>query len=189
MKNVSLISLVSLLSISANSFAETKFYIETDPATFLMSGDSLHLKFSNTAMPNWRLGIGTYSLEMPDLLVDINKANKDKNWNVEITRGIGFFAEYYFNPDLTGWMVGAQLSEQKMEVNRLQNTVSAEFKNGMAMASLGYRYRPFDSSFYILPWVGMGYTKTTEGKSERLAAGYDVDPWVGFMTLHIGYEF
>lgn len=186
--------LISAFALSAtigsfSSQAESKFYMETDPATFLMKGDSIHFKFSTDSLPHWRFGIGTYSLELPDLLVDLNSDNKNEGWEVDITRGVGFFSEYYFNEDLSGWMLGLQVSEQKMEVVSKELGKAAEFTNGLAMASFGYRYNIEGTNFYVLPWAGIGYAKTIEGKPGRLASTYDQDPWLSFMTFHIGYSF
>jgi hypothetical protein len=175
--------------LASHSNAESQFYIETDPATFLMKGDSFHIKYSSTSLPNWRFGLGTYSLEFPSALVDVNSENKNKGWDVEVTRGVGFFSEYYFNESLDGLMVGLQVSEQKMNVSSSKLNESAEFTNGMAMGSIGYRYNFEGTNFYVLPWAGFGYTTTTDGKDERVASTYDQDPWIGFMTFHLGYSF
>lgn len=188
MKNSTLISAAILASISTTAFADNKFAIETDPYTFIQSGDSLHIKFSPDAAPNWRLGLGVYSLELPSFMVDLNSENDDKDWMVDLERGVGLFADYYFNTNQEGWYVGAQLSTQDYVVSA-ENSY-AEYTNGLLMFSLGYRYPLFDSKkWYVQPWMGLGYTKTTSGKQDRLAAGYDVDPLVGFATLHVGYQF
>ncbi len=184
---------VSMLCVNfllvPQSNAENKFYIETDPATFLMKGDSFHIKYSSSNLPNWRFGIGTYSLEFPSALIDINGENKNKGLDVEISRGIGVFSEYYFDEGMSGLMVGLQISEQKMNVSSSKLHESAEFKNAMIMSSIGYRYNIEGTKFYVLPWAGFGYTKTTSGKQERVASTYDQDPWLGFMTFHLGYSF
>lgn len=188
-------TLVAISTLCANFFlvshsnAENKFYIETDPATFLMKGDSFHIKYSSSSLPNWRFGVGTYSLEFPSALIDVNSENKNEGWDVEISRGVGFFSEYYFDEDLSGLMVGLQISEQKMHVFSSKINKSAEFKNAMVMGSVGYRYNIEGTNFYLLPWAGFGYANTTDGKEERIASTYDQDPWLGFMTFHLGYSF
>lgn len=184
----SIFTLAAVLSaFSLSSYADTQLALETDPYTFIQGGDSLHLKVSTDSLPNWRFGIGTYSLELPDIIVELNSENDNQDWQVDLTRGVGLFAEYYLDKNQTGWFIGAQVSQQDYQVNSEFNT--AKFSNALFMGSLGYKYHLFDTNWYVLPWFGVGYTKTTSGKTARQAAGYDVDPLVGFATLHLGYEF
>lgn len=168
--------------------AAAKVDIEIDPATYAFKGDSLHIKFTSDNAPQWRWGIGTYSLVMPELLVDVNSKNKDKNWTVEIERAYGLFAEYYFDPSQKGWFIGGQISEQTFQIDN-PTTHQTEFSNGLLMLNLGYKWSIKNSSFYLLPWAGMGYTKTIDNKDGRVASGFDVDPVTAFMSVHLGYEF
>lgn len=162
--------------------------IEIDPATYAFKGDSLHIKYTSDSAPQWRWGIGTYRMEMPDALVDFNEKNKNQNWNVEIKRAYGLFAEYYFDASQKGWFLGGQISQQEYRIEK-PTTNAQVFTNGLLMMNIGYKWNIQDSGFYVLPWAGIGYTKTLGNKSERIASGFDVNPITAFMTVHIGYEF
>ena len=175
-----------LASLSLPSYAS--WDLEIDPATYAFKGDSLHIRYTPKSAPQWRFGLGTYSMEMPDALINMNKQNKDKGWQVEITRGLGLFGEYYFSPEQNGWFIGAQLSQQKFSVKREQDA-STDFSNGLLMLNLGYKYALGDTGFYLLPWAGVGYTQTLSGKRQREASGFDQNPAALFMTLHLGYKF
>lgn len=181
---ISSIILTQLMSIEASASVA----IEIDPATYAFRGDSLHLKYTPDSTPQWRWGLGTYSMEMPDALIDVNEKNKHKNWNVEIERAYGLFAEYYFYTSQNGWFVGGQISQQQFRIEKPM-TNSLEFTNGLLMMNVGYKWKIKNSGFYLLPWAGIGYTKTMDNKNERIASGFDVDPVVAFMTIHLGYEF
>ena len=162
--------------------------LEIDPATYAFKGDSLHIKFTPDQSPQWRWGLGTYSMEVPDLMVDINEENRDENWDVEIKRAYGLFTEYYFNSSQSGWFVGGQISQQKVQIEKI-GVQSTEFTNNLFMMNLGYKWKIKNSSFYMLPWAGIGYTKTVDNKHARVESGFDVNPVVAFMTVHLGYEF
>lgn len=186
----STLAFISSLTLSFLTSAQSQagVDIEIDPATFVFDGNSLHLRYTHESAPQWRWGIGTYSLEIPDLLVDINKKNRDQQWDVKINRAIGVFTEYYFNPSQIGWFVGAQVSTQDFVIKKPQLS-NTEFTNGLLMLNLGYKWEFKNSQFYLLPWMGLGYTKTIDKDTERKAAGFDLDPITSFMTLHLGYKF
>ena len=181
---ISSIALTQLISIQASANIE----LEIDPATYAFKGDSLHVKFTTDKAPQWRWGLGTYRMEMPDLLIDMNDKNKNQNWDVEIKRAYGLFTEYYFDPSQAGWFIGGQISQQKFQIEK-PTTFSTEFSNGLLMLNLGYKWQIKNSSFYLLPWAGVGYTKTINNNNARIASGFDVEPVAAFMTMHLGYTF
>ena len=181
---LSSIILTQLISAQASASVD----IEIDPATYAFKGDSLHVKYTPDNAPQWRGGLGTYSMEMPDLLIDLNEKNKNQNWDVEIKRAYGLFAEYYFDPSQQGWFVGGQISQQKFQIEK-PSINSIEFTKSLFMMNLGYKWKINNSAFYLLPWAGVGYTKTIDNKNERVASGFDVNPVAAFMTVHLGYEF
>lgn len=187
MKNCTRFIALLLTTVSATAFANTRWAIETDPYTFVQQGDALHLKVALEQLPNWRFGIGTYSLQLPSMMVELNSENDGQDWEVDLERGIGLFTDYYFNPQQTGLYLGMQLAQQDFHVEAKHH--QADFTNQLVMLNIGYRLPLFNTAWYIQPWTGVGHTHTSSGKSQRLAAGYDVDPWVGFVTLHLGYQF
>jgi hypothetical protein len=166
--------------------AKASVDIEIDPATFAFKGDSLHIRLNNSSQ--WRWGLGTYSLELPDALVDLNKHNKKQEWSVEIDRAFGLFTEYYLHNSKQGWFVGAQVSQQEFSIANADNT-DVEFTNALLMLNMGYKWQFENSGFYLLPWAGLGYTRTINNKSERDSVGFDQDPISAFVTVHLGYSF
>ena len=53
----------------------------------------------------------------------------------------------------------------------------------------GYTWQPFDFSFYIKPWAGIGYTSKISGTNNLGNSEYDIAPIMMFATLHLGYTF
>ncbi|MCB9211584.1 MAG: hypothetical protein H6609_19650, partial [Ignavibacteriales bacterium] len=66
---------------------KTKLSLELDPATFIFKGFAVHLRIQPEGINNLLFGAGAYAMEMPDVIVNINKGNKDKGWSVRINQG------------------------------------------------------------------------------------------------------
>jgi hypothetical protein len=57
------------------------------------------------------------------------------------------------------------------------------------MTYLGYSWHPYKGSFYIKPWVGLGYTSRVDGTNTVGSMRYDISPFIPFFTFHAGYTF
>ncbi|HID37881.1 MAG TPA: hypothetical protein EYP39_11015 [Ghiorsea sp.] len=89
------------------AIADTKYEVEIDPSTFALNGYAFHARILPESMPQWRLGAGIYSMEFPDIFIDMNSKNKGLGWSVTLDQGIGLFAEYFFKTREKGWYVRA----------------------------------------------------------------------------------
>ncbi|MEQ8473466.1 MAG: hypothetical protein RIC35_19875 [Marinoscillum sp.] len=180
------------LLVSLKSYAQgvkPRLSAEVDPATFGMKGYSLHLRLQPAKSEHILMGLGTYAMNMPDLIVNFNKANKDQGWGVRIRQGYSLFGEYYFSEVNDCWFVGSQVGMQQFKLSREEVADKTTFTNWLAMGYFGYSWKLFDSHFYLKPWAGVGYTSKVSG-SERLGdALYDIAPVTMFATFHVGYTF
>jgi hypothetical protein len=167
---------------------KTTFSLETDPSTFALGGYAFHIRIKPKNSEHFVLGAGVYALDLPSLMVDLNKDNKEKGWNVRINNAYSLFGEYYFKEANNSWFVGVQTSIQnyKNTNNSILNKES-KYSNLLIMPSLGYTWSPFKLPIYFKPWVGLGYTKTISGDNSIDNLNYAVSPLVPFVTLHIGY--
>lgn len=181
------------LSVSAqgveNAETKTKFSIEIDPATFVFKGYSAHFRVQPKNCDHLLFGVGIYAMDMPSVLVDFNKKNKDEGWDVRLNQGIGLFGEHHFTEVNRKWFVGAQMSIQEYKIENEIITGSEKFTNFLAMGYFGYTIKPFKSNLYIKPWAGIGYTTKISGINTLGTFEYDIAPVSMFATLHIGYTF
>lgn len=166
---------------------KTKLSLETDPSTFILEGYSAHIRIQPANCERWLFGVGTYRLEIPDPLIDLNPDNRNEGWNVKIKDAYGLFAEYYFREANTKWFVGEQFSVQNYRV--ANKGAAASFSNLLALTYIGYAWRPFDIPLYIKPWAGLGYTWKVKGSTDVGETSYDVAPLFPFVTFHVGYTF
>ena len=193
-----IITAVLLISSSTASFAQqeqtstndkTRISLEIDPATFVFKGYGVHLRIQPKKTDHLFLGIGAYAMNMPDVLVDFNKNNKGKNWNVRLNKGFGVFAEHHFTEVNKKWFIGTQVSLQEYKIENDIIAGANKFTNLLAMGYFGYTLKPFDNNFYIKPWAGIGYSSKIDGTTMLGTSEYDNAPITMFATLHLGYTF
>ncbi len=197
MKTTFTILLFCVLSIQ-NLIAQTgikpqenkiKFSLEIDPATFFMKGYGLHLRIQPKTCDHLLFGLGAYSLDLPKAMVDFNKENKGKGWDVRIQHGLSLFGEHHFTTVNQKWFIGAQAGVQKFRLKQEHSENETTYSNALAMTYVGYTFNPFNNNIYIKPWVGLGYTTKISGENTLNNQSYDIAPLTYFATLHIGYTF
>ena len=197
MKNRKIIALLVLClsAIVSKVDAQTKnpkhlqFSVEIDPATFAFKGYSLHLRMQPVGNDHLLLGVGTYAMDMPDVMVNLNEMNKEEGWEVRLNKGYSFFTEHHFSEVNRKWFIGGQAGIQQFKIKNDQVTGNSTFTNALLMGYFGYTLRPFSLPLYIKPWAGVGYTHQLSGSSRLEQEHYDVAPMTMFATLHVGYSF
>ena len=76
-------------------------------------------------------------MAFPQVFVDINRNNQSQDWQVNLDLGVGFFSDYYFKPDRSGWYVGNQIASQQFTVKL--DELAQTFSNVLIMPYGGYR--------------------------------------------------
>lgn len=170
--------------------SSTTISLETDPSTFVLGGYAAHLRIKPAASKKLVFGIGTYALNLPDVMVNMNSDNKDKGWEVSIKQAYSLFGEYYLNQANSGLFIGLQAGVQQYRIGNSNTTGGHQnHTNLLLMPSVGYTWKPFKVPFYIKPWAGLGYTKKLDGDLHIGNQQYHISPVVPFVTLHVGYTF
>ena len=168
---------------------DTTVMLEIDPLPFALRGHAAHVRVATEKLPGWVFSAGIYGLEIPGFLTDINSKNRDEGWKPEIRNAYALFADYHFSGRPQGLFVGLQLAYQDFGLTRESTAESREFGVLMAMARVGTLWKPFDSSFYILPWAGVAANLPVNDGNLTLGDDtYDVAPVGGFVTLHLGWQ-
>jgi hypothetical protein len=169
---------------------KTTFSLETDPSTFVFKGYAFHLRIKPANSMHLVIGAGTYALDLPDLLVDMDPKNKDEGWDVRISSAYSLFGEYYFEKANYNWFVGLQAGIQNYKINNSNlGNEESKYSNLLLMPSIGYNWHPFKLPLYFKPWFGLGYTTKISGSNIIDESEYNINPLVPFVTLHIGYTF
>jgi outer membrane protein W len=190
--SVVLVLLITLgtSTLKAQEKNGTTFSIETDPFTFAFKGYAFHVRIKPKNSQHVVLGAGTYGLNMPAFLVNMNKENKDKGWNVNIKNAVSLFGEYYFKEANQKWFLGLQAGIQTFKIsNSNLPHQTAQYSNLLLMPSIGYNWHPLKNNLYIKPWLGIGYTTKISGDNNIQNLKYAISPMSNFLTVHLGYTF
>lgn len=173
---------------NGNSKNRTTFSIETDPSTFAFRGYAFHFRIKPKNSQHLLIGAGTYGMDLPAFLINMNADNKDKGWNVRIKSAYALFGEYFFKEANNKWFAGLQVSMQNYENtnDNIPNELSM-YSNLLIMPSIGYNWQPFSFPLYFKPWLGLGYTSKISGDNSIDNTTYNISPFVPFVTMHIGY--
>jgi hypothetical protein len=168
----------------------SRLSLEIDPATFILRGYSFHVRYQPMFSERFLIGVGTYAFDMPQALVNMNGMNKDEGWKVKVRNAYSLYGELFFTKANHGWFIGEQVGFQRFRVsNNKEATGLAKFNCLVLMTYLGYSWHPYKGSFYIKPWLGLGYTSRVDGTNTVGSMRYDVAPLTAFFTFHIGYSF
>ena len=188
-----LVVLLSSITIFAQqaepSTPKAEISIEIDPSTFAFNGYAFHLRVQPKNSDHLVLGVGTYAMDFPSVLVDMNSKNKDQGWDVRLNQGYGLFGEYHFTEVNKKWYVGGQLALQEYKIQKDFYDGDAKYSNILLMGLGGYTLQPFDFGLYFKFWGGVGYTGQISGENFIGDAIYDISPILLFGALHIGYTF
>lgn len=168
----------------------SRISLEVDPLTFILKGYSFHVRYQPMFSERFLIGLGTYGMDLPDQMIDLNGLNRDQGWEVRIRNAWLLYAEWYANEANNGWFIGEQIGFQSFNVS-LDREVSGstQFNNLLIMTYGGYSWHPYKGSLYIKPWIGLGYTDKVDGVNEVGPMTYHVGPLSGFFTFHVGYVF
>ena len=203
MKRIFLMTLLSsvILATTSSVFAQdyipifTKRYssrlsLEIDPVTFLLKGYSLHARYQPMFSERLLIGVGTYALDLPDAIVDFNKENRDMGWEARIRSAYFLYGEFYPGNANHGWFIGEQIGFQSYKVsNETEVSGTTSFNTILLMTYAGYSWHPYKGSFYIKPWIGLGFTEKIDGINQVGGLKYEVGPFFPFFTFHVGYTF
>jgi hypothetical protein len=193
------IAVLTILSVGISELKaqdKTTISVETDPLTYLFNGYSVHVRVKPKGTDRILVGAGMLmgplftTAKLPNFFVNLNSENKDKGWSVEATGGYSLFGEYFFQKVNSGWFVGEQIGIQKYRIKRtLFTDQHSDYDQLVLMTYGGYTFHLFNSSFYIKPWAGIGYTPKINGSNTLNGTEYNILSITPFVTFHIGYTF
>lgn len=190
-KTIMLASLIVMSTLAANAqnkpISTTRISLEIDPATFVFKGYSFHVRMQPKSCDHLLIGAGTYAMDMPSVIVNFNKENRNKGWKVRLNQGYGLFLEQHFNEVNKKWFVGGQASFQEFKIENDRTIGSEKLSNLLFMGYAGYTFQPFNFNLYIKPWAGIGYSSKISGSNQLGDLDYHLSPITMFATLHIGY--
>lgn len=168
----------------------SRLSFESDPMTFLLKGYSLHVRYQPMFTDRFLIGVGTYAMDLPEIILNLNRENRDEGWDVRIRSAYFVTVEFYAKKANHGWFIGEQIGFQSFKVaNNAEVRGTASFNNLLFLTHLGYSWHPYKGSFFVKPWVGLGLSEMVDGTNRVGGVFYDSGPWFPFFTVHVGYTF
>lgn len=168
----------------------SRLSVEVDPMTFLLKGYSFHVRYQPMFTDLFLIGIGTYAMDLPEAILNMNRENRDEGWEVRIRSAYFVIAEFYPKRANHGWFIGEQIGFQSLKVtNNREVRGATSFNNLLFVTHVGYSWHPYKGSFFVKPWIGLGFSEMIDGTNAVGNNAYDVGPWFPFFTVHFGYTF
>ncbi len=169
---------------------DARLSIEADPIAFFLEGYSVHLRYQPVFSEHFLIGVGTYAMDLPGALIDLDSKNRGHGWDAWIRSAYSLYGELYLSDANAGWFIGEQIGIQNYRVrNHLEGGGTASFSAFVAMTYGGYSWRPRNAAFYLKPWIGLGFIDKIDGVNTVGNRRYQVGPLFPMLTLHVGYTF
>lgn len=186
-----LIALFCILFAAGSCAKEADYplYVEGGPVAYVSNGYSLIVRKQLAERPNEVLGIGVYGMNLPADIAANTSGNQGKGWSVKLRGAAGIFWDSYSNNDVRGWSLGVHVAVQDIVLSNNNYTGNAELRTLFILPRISYQWYPFDGNFYLVPFVGYGYTHKLSGSTMVGTIAYKVPEFTPLLMLHAGYRF
>lgn len=188
MRHAPILALVLLATVGGRAAAAPTVMVETDPSTFALGGFAAHARVA-PRQSHWIGGLGAYALDLPQVLVGLDAANRDQGWHVRLQLGAAAFVDYAFAGEARGWFVGVEAALQRYRYTRDAMPGAATALDAVVMPRAGYRWQPWTSGFYVLPWLGVGYQGQLTGARTVADRTYRLGHVVPYAAVHVGWAW
>jgi len=179
MKNVltilAAIFIVTIIPIK--SYADTDFYVESDPFAFALSGHSIHVGVEGD---HFRFQAGKFGATLPDSFKD------NANFDVEQT---GYGVKFdVFSKKEGGTFVGVEYGKTEIDFKHASTSATTQRDSNLLGVRVGYKYR-INKTFYVMPWVGIDRNISDTSTVDLGGEDYKIQKWFIFPTVHLGMQF
>lgn len=175
--------------------------VEIDPLVpIVLNGIGAHVMWEPKGSKHFLYGLGFISkATMPDIMINMDRDNKNKGWVHRINRGLVMEGEYYYSEVNKKWFSELQVFAQQ---NSLDNAdafpaPAKKITTGMVVITAGYKWFPLKGvELYLKPWLGLSYTnvidRTFPAQVSHVKVGdysFHIQTFMPFGTIHLGYKF
>lgn len=150
--------------------------IEIDPIAYALDGFSLHVGLGKG---RYRLDLGAFGLELPEAI------HGQEDFRSSFA-GYGAKLDVFLHDDGWGPFMGLEGGFTTMTIVDTLSSQSAEDRAFGGGLRAGWRIQ-LPSSFYITPWVGVGYRFSED--PQIAGRTYENSPITNFPTVHFGHRF
>ena len=182
---------LATIRLSAQNQEERKIYLELEPLQFFSSGFSIvgHYALNN----RWQLGANIFASELSegfnDLVFDF-----DESIDLLATQdlGINLSVRYFLNGEKgnEGWVVSLPIGYERWTLEDMNTDLEEGYNFWYLGPRIGYLWYPFKKKrFYVLAEAVVIVPISTDGEVDLGSSGIEVNPFVPFPGLGLGFRF
>ncbi len=189
------LGVVGLLAVSIGVYEpvalaqseELSLHVEVDPLPFILGGYGIQLGVAHTALPGWRLGLGNFSLDVPDMATQLNSDNEGFHLRVRHSHALYLLR---FLSGLDGWCIGGSVRILRQRFTHDDAPAdSLTIREYSVEAIAGYKWHPASNGFYLMPWVALAKPLVASDSVQLAGQDYNVDFVQLFGTVNVGWQF
>ncbi len=178
-----------LLISTAVAYGWTHISVATDLAPWFNGGHSLIAMFEHDRLlPKWRIGIESWSMTLPQFIVEARSENQGEGWKRHIDRGLAISIDRHRNWG-NGWHYGGILNLMDSTVSREAHSGEGQFRTLEILGKFGYRWFPKKNlGFFVNPWAAAGPMLAISTPREVGGETYIENSIQYLATVHIGWK-
>lgn len=165
-----------------------RVHLELDPTPFALGGYGIQPGFRAKQLPNLRVGLGNFSLDVPDALAELGG---NEGFHLRVRRSHALYLLWYPRPqaNVSGLCFGGSLRYLRLRYTHDDAPGDRAHVGEVSVEGIvGYKWHPFDAGFYVQPWAALAATLGTRGERSVGGRTYDAMPVQLFATVNIGWE-
>ena len=167
-----LLVLIIFSSATGQTSEKTKYSLASDISPLVQNGYSLKLGIIPKAYPQTELALEIFSLDIPELIIEANEANANKEWSEMVEPDIALYFDRKIGANQNALWAGGgivylnQFAHKHNEQNKFQQL---EY-----LLRVNYKWYPFeDKGFYLNPYFAFAYRHKVSGDN----GSYKLDPF------------
>lgn len=175
-------SLITLFSFGQDSL-KNHYTLSADISPYALNGYSIKVGIIPKSLPSYDFSTEIFSMEIPELVVELNNKNKGQNWEEDVNYGIALYSDRKLGNKSNSFWAGIGLVYLNQTAkNELE---SNSFSQIEALARVNYKWYPFNNGFYVNPYFALAGRQKLNGNN----GSYELSPFMVISSIYLSWEF
>ena len=162
---------------------KNKLTMALDVSPFAFSGGSFKMGWVPATFSGSEFSLEWFSMEIPQLVVDLNSKNKGKGWKEKVDWAWALYYDQKWGESKNDFYYGLGFVYLKEEV---KNDQLFQYSQLEYLLRFSYKYHPFESlGFYLQPYVALAYRHKILGHTGT----YSLQPFLVIPSMYLSWEF
>lgn len=160
---------------------------EVDPLPFATRGYGIQMGVRHPALHGVRISLASFLVNVPAPIAELG-GNDGFDVTVRPSAAV-YVLKYLAQPGQDGFAVGGALRYLRFWYRHDDVPGAEAFTSELSPEAIAaYQWHPFDSGFYLQPWVGVSFTLLRSGERVVGDRTYEALPVQPFFTVNLGWE-